>query len=84
MPLYLCEACGAYDNSGLTDFWVRQSMGLPALCSACSPGLRWHDRWAKASAVGMLIDAEGFLWHPQQLLGLQHTTIVGIVQKEGK
>ena len=81
MPLFLCTACGCYDDTGLTDFYVRQDMHLPALCSACSPGLVWHGRWAKASAVGMLVDARGFLWRPQELMGRPELEIVGIIQE---
>lgn len=72
----------AYDNTGLTDYWVRTMQHLPALCSDCSPGLVWHGRWPKASAVGMLIDARGFLWRPQELMQIRNLTIVGIVQEE--
>ena len=83
VPLYRCEnpSCGAYDNTGLTDYWTRKSLGLPALCSACSPGLAWHGRWAKASAVGMLVDGRGFLWRPQELMMIPELEIVGIVQE---
>ena len=61
MSLYRCEKCGCYDNTGLTDYWVRKFEGLAALCSDCSPGLVWHGRWPKESVVGMLIDPRGFL-----------------------
>jgi len=61
---------------------VRKFNDLPALCSACSPGLTWHGRWEKASAVGMLIDERGFLWLPQMLTQIPEHTIVGIVQED--
>ena len=79
MSLYLCSACGCWDNTGLTDYWVRQSMRLPALCSDCSPGLVWHGHWEKESARGMLIDRRGFLWRPQELMQIRNLEIVGVV-----
>lgn len=84
MPLYLCEnpGCGCFDNTGLTDYWVRKSHNLPALCSACSPGLCWHGQWERQSAVGMLIDERGFLWRPQELMQIPNLTIHGIVQED--
>jgi hypothetical protein len=82
MPLYRCTMCGCFDNTGLTDFWVRHLRQLPALCSDCSPGLRWHGRWPKTSAVGMLVDGRGFLWRPQELTQIPNLDIVGIVQED--
>jgi hypothetical protein len=81
MSLYLCAACGCYDNTGLTDYWTRKLHGLPALCSACSPGLVWHGHWARCSAVGLLVDERGFLWRPQELMQIRNLAIVGIVQE---
>lgn len=84
MPLFQCAQCGCVENSALANYWQRTSERLPLLCSACDPTIaRWHNRFPQRSAVGMLVDAAGHLWHPRQLMQMpQGAEIVGIVQQK--
>lgn len=100
MPLYQCEACGCVENTALGFYWTRNEADWPAeyrnkkLCSECGPPQTasgggsgfgaWHGSFPKRSAVGMLVDNEGFLWVPREDIGQvlpKHLKIVGIVGK---
>jgi hypothetical protein len=80
MSLYRCESCGCVENTATGFFYGREDAQWPegyrgrALCSACGPTHAcdgtptefgtWHGRFARRSAIGMLIDQRGFLWSP--------------------
>lgn len=79
MPLFQCSKCGCFDNTALTNYWMRniadegpfrslpESEWKPPLCSECDPKIgEWHGQWEKATAVGMLQDAAGFLYHDRE------------------
>lgn len=84
MPLFRCMTCGCADNTALTNYWERRYKSHPLLYAACDPDIgTWHDRFPRRSAVGLLIDQDGNLWHPRQLMGMpKGCEIVGIVQEE--
>jgi hypothetical protein len=64
MPLFACTQCGCVENTACCNYWSRTTMDkLPALCSECDPDIgKWHGRFEKRSAAGMLIDQSGHLW----------------------
>ena len=78
MSLYQCEKCGCVENTAVGHFWARSIIDWPPeykdkkLCSECGPSTfpdgkpteygKWHGKFEKRSAAGMLIDNEGFLW----------------------
>ena len=83
MPLFCCEKCRCVENTALSnyhsrnrDVWPDEYVGKK-LCSECGPSMFksgspakygvWHGQFEKKSAVGMLIDQEGFLWSEEQV-----------------
>jgi hypothetical protein len=89
MPLFLCSKCGCYDNTAVTNYWVRTIRKIkngdheesPPLCSACDPEINeWHGKFEKKSAEGMVIGSDGFLYGKDQVNSLPvHITIIGEV-----
>lgn len=47
MSLFQCEKCGGRENTALCDVHYRRFKGLPALCSACEPGGKWHGHFGQ-------------------------------------
>lgn len=63
MPLFKCEECGSMENTACCNYWTRKHYGKPLLCSECDPAIgKWHGRFEKRAADGMLIDQSGHLW----------------------
>jgi hypothetical protein len=64
VPLFACTQCGCVENTACCHYWSRTTLdNLPALCSECDPAIgKWHGKFAKRSAAGMLIDQAGHLW----------------------
>jgi hypothetical protein len=83
MSLYMCTKCGCVENTACANYWSAKSDGLPLECSECDRSIgKWHGRFPKRSAVGMLIDGGGHLWSKAQVDGGMlpaHYTIVGEV-----
>lgn len=84
-------ATGRYWTKDESEFWRPEDTGK-ALCSECAPRAfvdgtptefgKWHGMFPKRSALGMLIDQDGFLWSKSQVeAGLlpEHFRIVGEV-----
>lgn len=46
MPLFICEKCGAIENTALGYYWPARYCKEPALCSECYTG-EWHGRFEK-------------------------------------
>lgn len=66
MPVFRCSKCGCIENTALSGYWFRN--GKPPLCSACDPAIgKWHNKFKKESAVGMLEGSDGFLYHPDEI-----------------
>ena len=66
MSIFRCESCGCMDNTAVTHYWTRKE-GSPALCSECDPEIRkWHGRFPKQSADGMVTTPDGFLISPEE------------------
>ena len=97
MSLYHCEVCGCIENTATSNYWQTCGKGkehLPKLCSECDPEIgKWHGRFPKESADGMLLGNDGFLYSKEhdesgQLdwrKRHQGFAIVGVVgEKEGK
>lgn len=64
MPLFACSKCQCVENSALCNYWAaRVPHKEPPLCSECDPKInKWHGVFTKRSAVGMLLDNEGYVW----------------------
>jgi len=89
MPLFLCSGCGCYENTALSNYWMRtfdrpeDQRPAPPLCSGCDPKIAtWHGRFAQASAEGMFLGADGFLYHPSEieLRQVRHTKVVARIE----
>jgi hypothetical protein len=79
MSLFMCQACGCVENTACCNYWSSQMDGKPKLCSECDPTIgKWHERFTRRSAVGMLIDQSGHLWGKDASLP-SHYTIMGEV-----
>lgn len=83
MSLFACTQCGCVENTACCRYAVRKHKGLPLLCSECDPDIgKWHGRFIKRSAEGMLVDNLGHLWSKQNIESNQlpqHLKIVGQV-----
>lgn len=73
MPIFQCSKCGCVENTALCNYWwgvVHDKK--PPLCSECDPEIgKWHGKFEKKSAKGMLLDNEGLLWSKQELISGQ-------------
>lgn len=52
MSLFVCDECGAVENTGFCRYWVRnvavQTLEGRALCSECDPRIgKWHGHFPK-------------------------------------
>jgi len=62
MSIFRCEKCGCVENTATCGYNYREE-GSPALCSECDPKIgKWHNLFAKCSAVGCAIGNDGFLY----------------------
>jgi hypothetical protein len=67
MSLFKCSKCGCIENTACCNYWSSKSEGKRPVCSECDPAIKkWHGRFEKRSAVGMLVDQEGHLWSKDQ------------------
>ncbi len=68
MPLFMCAT-----------YWYRKMENRPDLCSECDPSIgKWHGKFPKRTAVGMLVDQNGHLWRTDGALP-KHYQIIGSV-----
>jgi hypothetical protein len=74
LPLFRCTKCGCVENTATGNYWTQQDAPT---CSECDTG-KWHGRFLKRSADGMLIDQNGHLHKEGEKLP-QHYKIVGRV-----
>lgn len=37
MPLFVCEKCGAIENTALGYYWSARLQNMPRMCSECAP-----------------------------------------------
>jgi hypothetical protein len=49
MPIFVCDNCGAMENTALGAYWCRE--GRPRLCSECCTGT-WHGKFPKVQWDG--------------------------------
>lgn len=80
-------ALGNYWSAGDRAIWKDEDVGKPT-CSECAPKFyedgtpteygKWHGRFPKQPATGMLIDQDGHLWSIEESLP-KHYKIVGAV-----
>jgi hypothetical protein len=67
MPCFRCSKCGCVENTAVSNFWTKDQ-GSPALCSECDPKIgKWHGRFSKDSAVGMMEGRNGLLYSKVEL-----------------
>lgn len=77
MPLFECEKCHCVENTATGAYWGRDEK----LCSECATG-DWHKQFKKKSALGRLIDQNGYLWTEDQVRSgalPKHYIICGVV-----
>lgn len=46
MSIYICEKCGAIDNTALGGYWHNCRKNEPKMCSECNTG-KWHGEFPK-------------------------------------
>jgi hypothetical protein len=46
MSVYICEKCGAIDNTAIGGYWKNKRNNQPAMCSECNTG-KWHNVFEK-------------------------------------
>jgi len=48
MSTFICEGCGAVENTATSNYWVRQMYNESLLCSKCDPKIgKWHNMFEK-------------------------------------
>ena len=54
MPTFLCQRCGAVENTATSHYWSNKMDNKPVLCSKCETGV-WHGRFERKhwSAYGL-------------------------------
>ncbi len=63
MPLFECSKCHCIENTACSNYWVSKDK----FCSECDPKIgKWHGRFEKQSAVGLLIGNDGFLYYSEE------------------
>lgn len=69
MSLFECSNCHCIENTACCNYWSLVHLEKkPPLCSECDPAIgKWHGRFTKKSAEGMLIDNHGHLWSVKQI-----------------
>lgn len=66
MSIFRCEGCRCMENTATSNFWTRTTL-QPPLCSACDPEIgRWHGRFPRQPAAGMLLGSDGFLYSQEE------------------
>ena len=73
MPIFQCDKCGCVESTVLCNYWWNSVHNKnPPLCSECDPEIgKWHGKFEKRSAKGMLLDNKGFLWSKEELISGQ-------------
>lgn len=46
MSLFICDKCGAIENTSLGYYWIPKKDNKPVLCSECFRG-KWHNKFKK-------------------------------------
>ena len=46
MSIYICEKCGAIENTALGGYWLNCLNNEPKMCSECNYG-KWHGEFEK-------------------------------------
>lgn len=46
MSIYICEKCGAIENTATGGYWKNVINNEPKMCSECNTG-KWHGRFPK-------------------------------------
>lgn len=69
MSVFRCDECGCIENTATSNYWLRpvdkdeNKFTGPALCSECDPKIgKWHGRFEKKSADGMVLASDGFIY----------------------
>lgn len=62
MPCYICEKCGAVDNTAIGGYWRNYIRKEPKMCSECNFG-KWHGKfekkhWSEYGTIEELIKME--------------------------
>lgn len=57
MPLFICEKCGAIENTAVGSYWqtIYKPGDIPALCSECAFG-KWHGKFKKVNYKDLSIE----------------------------
>lgn len=46
MSTFLCERCGAIENTATSNYWMQCLEKTPHICSKCETG-KWHDKFPR-------------------------------------
>lgn len=46
MPSFICERCGAIENTATSNYWLQLLNNETKLCSKCDTGI-WHDKFPR-------------------------------------
>jgi hypothetical protein len=94
MSIFRCDECGCIENTATSNYWLRpvdkneNKFTGPALCSECDPKIgKWHGRFEKKSADGMVLATDGFLYSKEYVehesfkwrMKNQNLGIVGVI-----
>lgn len=65
MPIFQCSKCGCIENTALCHYWINRK---DPICSECDPEIgKWHGRFQKRSAEGLLLANDGFLYSKEDV-----------------
>lgn len=68
MSLFKCEKCGCIENTAVSNYVINFYKKKPILCSECDPEIgKWHGEFEKRSAIGMILDSDGFLHTKEEI-----------------
>lgn len=73
MSIFMCEKCGCVENTACCNYWESKypyegGSSKALLCSECDPDIgRWHGRFEKRPAKGMVLGSDGFLYSKEEV-----------------
>lgn len=63
MGCFRCLKCGCIENTAVSNYWSGSH-----LCSECDPQIgKWHGRFEKKSAIGMMQSKSGLLYTKKEI-----------------
>lgn len=91
MSIFVCEKCGAVENTATSNYWEQKypyngGAEQPKLCSECDMEIgKWHGRFEKRPAKGLLLGSDGFLYSDEDVVEGKLTRMgVSVVRRIGE